>query len=84
MPSFLRISKERMDRPDRSPEFNTSKQIFDYVGRQMVVQSSPLGTVQSLHRELPFVPILVRDNLILSMERQCKECISVRGGNISY
>ncbi|GFW82826.1 transposable element Tc3 transposase [Trichonephila clavipes] len=59
---------ERMDWPARSPDLNTIKHVWDFLGRRLAARTL----------------LLVIDTLILSMGRRCETCLAVRGDHIPY
>lgn len=79
---------ERMEWPALSPDLNPIEHLWDYLGRQVAALSPPPRSLDELEQGLLRVwsslPISVSDNLIVSMESRCRQCIAARGGHIPY
>ncbi|GFY21730.1 transposable element Tcb1 transposase [Trichonephila clavipes] len=73
----------RMDWPAYSPDLNLIEHVWDMLGRRIATHQSPLTCLPELRRALIDewcnIPQDQIDNLILSIPRHCKACISSSG-----
>ncbi|GFV30836.1 transposable element Tc1 transposase [Trichonephila clavipes] len=74
---------ERMDWPARSPDLNPLEHVWDFLGRRLAARTLPPVTIQELRLALQdgwaAVPQHLIGTLILSMDRRCETCLTVRG-----
>ncbi|GBM28268.1 Transposable element Tcb1 transposase [Araneus ventricosus] len=78
----------RMDWPAYSPDVNPIEHVWDMLGRRIAARQPPPTYLPELRRALLDewcnIPQDQIDNLILSMPRRCKACISSSGSHTPY
>ncbi|GFT91504.1 transposable element Tcb2 transposase [Trichonephila clavipes] len=79
---------ERMDWPARSPDLIPIEHVWDFLGRRLAARTLPPVTIRelrlALQDEWAAMPQQLIDTLILSMDRRCETCVTVRGDHIRY
>ncbi|GFT40388.1 transposable element Tcb2 transposase [Trichonephila clavipes] len=79
---------QRLVWPARSPDLNPNENMWDALGRQVACRNHPPtnknNLIRALIEEWDKLPQQLLDNVVQSMVRRVKCCITLHGGHIPY